>query len=120
MDLEELSRRVSAEIDNYVYVYPDGMIGRPLGAEKIRAHLEEMRAALIKPYWAEITLRDTFEQINATKPPVRRCAVVADDAKGALLAFDPVAGRFLLAGRRAGALESYGVDGDAVGCFMAR
>jgi hypothetical protein len=117
VDLEELAKRVSAEIDNYVYEYPDGMIGRPLSAETIGDHLQKMRAALIKPYWAEITLRDTLEPTNAT---VRRCAVVADDTKGTVLAFDPVAGNFLLACQLGDALESFGIDGDAVGCFMAR
>ena len=120
MDLDELSKRVAAEIDNYQYDYPAGMIGKPLADDVIQNHLQEMRAALIKPYWTEITLRDTIEQQNASVPIVRRCAVVADDTKGTLLAFDPIAGRFLLVMQRCETLESFGVDGDSVGCFMAR
>jgi hypothetical protein len=117
VDLEELRRRVAAEIDSYVYEFPDGMIGKPWSAEKVQAHLQKMRESLIEPYWAEVTLRDTIEQMNAANPPIRRCAIVAN-ADGALPAFDPVADKFLLA--HADILESYGVDGDAVGCFMAR
>ncbi len=55
-----------------------------------------------------------------TNPPVSRCAMVADDREGVLLAFDPVVPGFLLVQHRRGALRSFGVNGDAVGCFMAR
>ncbi len=120
MDLNELSKRVVAEIDNYRYDYPAGMIGRPLSDDVIQNQLQEMRAALIKPYWANITLRDTIEQQHASAPLIRRCAIVADDTKGTFLAFDPIAGKFLLARRQHKTLESFGVDGDPVGCFMAR
>lgn len=120
MDLHELGRRVAAEIDSYEYVYPDGMIGEPLSAEFVQGQLEEMRNALVAPYWAKVTLRDTVEQICSTSPLIRCCAVVADDADGTLLAYDPVPNHFLLVRRCADGLESYGVDGDAVGCFIAR
>ena len=120
MDLEKLSRRVSAEIDNYVYEYTNQLVGRPLSPERIKTGILELRSALVEPYWANIIRRDTIEQIKSADPAVCRCAVVAEDGKGILLAFDPAAAEFLLARRSADTLESYGVSGDAVGCFMAR
>ena len=121
MDLEELSRKVSAEIEDYVYGYAEDLVGRPLSPERIKTGIRELRSALVKPYWANISRRDTIEQIKSEDPTLCRRAVVAEDGKGTLLAFDPAAAEFLLA-RRASAdiLESYGVSGDAVGCFMAR
>jgi hypothetical protein len=53
-------------------------------------------------------------------PPIDRCVIVADDGRGMLLAFDPVAAEYFLVLRHKGALESFGVNGDAVGCFMER
>ncbi|MEJ0078008.1 MAG: hypothetical protein WDO17_21730 [Alphaproteobacteria bacterium] len=120
MDLEVLSRRVLAEIDNYRYEFPDGMIGGPWSPTHVDSHLRQMRSALVAPYWAEITRRDSLEQIHADQPLVHPCAVVADDGKGTLLAFDPQANEFLLAESRGDKLVSFGVTGDAVGCFMAR
>jgi hypothetical protein len=79
-----------------------------------------MRSALVAPYWAEVDIRDTFEQISADTGPHRKCAVVADDGCGSLLAFDPMQNDFLLAVALEGGLRSVGVRGDAVGCFMAR
>jgi hypothetical protein len=120
VDLKELSRKVSAELDTYVYVYPEGMVGRPWNAEKIEAQLREFRATLIEPYLATVVRRDTIEQINLADPPQSRCAVVADDGRGNLLAFDLATAEFLLVSKGRDHLESYGVNGDAVGCFMAR
>ncbi len=79
-----------------------------------------MRAALVAPYWADVELRDTHEQIAAAPAMSRRCVVVADDLKGTVLTFDPIENEFLLAVRREDVLLSIGVRGDAVGCFMAR
>jgi hypothetical protein len=120
MDLEELSRRLSAEIDNYVYDYTDELVGAPWGTDRIKTGIRELQSALIEPYWARVIRRDTIEQIASADPPVCRCAVVADDGKGTLLVFDPAAAEFLLARRITDTLESYGVSGDVVGCFMAR
>ena len=120
MDLNELSRNVLAAIDGYVYAYVPGLVGNPQDPEKIRAGLEEFRSALVKPYWTEIARRDTIDQVQSENPPVHKCAVVADDGKGTLLAFVPATAEFFLATRNASSLESIGVNGDAVGCFLAR
>jgi hypothetical protein len=67
----------------------------------------------------DIQLRDTFEQVTHEKAAVRRCAVVADDGNGTLLAFDPDDEEFVLIQMGKESLESFGVRGDAVGCFLA-
>jgi hypothetical protein len=55
-----------------------------------------------------------------TVAPRRKCVVVADDAKGTLLLFDPVEESFVLAERGGAGLTTFGARGDAVGCFRAR
>ena len=120
MDLEPLKSRGVAEIDAYRREYSSGLIGRPWPDEKVQAQLREFRSALIEPYWADVVRRDTAKQVRMTNPPVSRCAIVADDGEGVLLAFDPVVPEFLLVQHHEGALRSFGVNGDAVGCFMAR
>ena len=79
-----------------------------------------MRGSLIDPYWVEVELRDTFEQIKMSDSERRKCAAVADDGKGMLLLFDPVEQSFVLAQRGVTGLSTFGVRGDAVGCFLAR
>jgi hypothetical protein len=120
MDLKQLRRQVELEIDNYVYEYPAGSVGRPWSAEKVKAHLDEFRFALIDPYWANVVRRDTIDQGHSSIPPETECAVVANDRKGTLLAFDPTAAEFLLVKQMENRFVSVGVSGDAVGCFMAR
>jgi hypothetical protein len=120
MDLDELARTVLAQIDSYVYPYVEGLVGRPWSAERVKAGLDEFRSALVPPYLAAVVRQDTIEQIEARHPPTCRCAIVADDGKGTLLAFDPDGNEFHLVRKRADRLETFGVSGDAVGCFMAR
>jgi hypothetical protein len=119
MDLEELRRRVVDEIDHYVYLVPEGANGRPWNPEKVDTKLRGFRSALVQPYWVDIIRRDTFEQIKSADHLMNRCVVVADDRHGIVLAFDPSASEFLLAERRADTLVSFGMSGDAVGCFLA-
>ncbi|MFI5089497.1 MAG: hypothetical protein ACHP7P_05525 [Terriglobales bacterium] len=118
--LSSLRRAVEKEIDAYVYECPDGAIGNPLSDEAVAKGLAEMRASLVEPYKVEVALRDTFEQVGMEQPPRRDCAVVADDRRGMLLLFDPVEDEFVLAQRVDTGLSTFGVRGDAVGCFLAR
>lgn len=120
MDLTELQSRVLAEIDGYRYGYAGGLVGGAWSADEVCAKLQVFRRALDELYWADVVRRDTADQIRMAHPPVDHCAIVADDKEGMLLAFDPAAAEYLLVQRREGVLESLGVNGDAVGCFMAR
>jgi hypothetical protein len=115
-----LRREVEAAIDRYVYHIPAGTIGNPMSDAAITSGLARMRAALIPPYWLEVELRDTFDQVRMNTGPRRRCAVVADDGNGMLLLFDPFEEDYALAHRTSSGLKTFGVRGDAVGCFLAR
>ncbi len=120
MDLDQLAREVSQAIETYTYDYPPGMLGQPWDAGRIAAHLDAMRGALVLPRWALVALRDTIEQIRSAEPAKYRCAIVADDRKGTFLVFDVEDKAFMLARDDGNGLESFGVRGDVVGCFMAR
>jgi hypothetical protein len=108
MDFEDLRRVVENEISRYEYAAPSGAIGRPIPPDRIAAELAAMRLALVAPYWADVDIRDTFEQTSSDIGPRRRCAVVADDGRGSLLLFDPTENDFLLALRHESVLRSVG------------
>jgi len=118
--LSGLRREVERNIDTYVYRVPEGAVGNPMSDAAIADGLAQMRALVVDPYWVEVEVRDTFEQITMTDPPRRACAVVADDGGGILLLYDPVEKSFVLAKREDSGLSTFGVRGDAVGCFLAR
>jgi hypothetical protein len=120
MDLHELRKRVSGEIDNYIYEYPPGMVGNPWPAAKVEAQLQAFRSALVDPYWVDaVSTADPWRRSDGGKKTTR-CAVVADDGSGYVVAFDPSTDEFFLATKTDNAVKSFGVSGDAVGCWMAR
>jgi len=119
--LLRLRRGVETEIRDYVYEFPDnGMIGNRMPEARVAQGLAQMRTSLVNPYWVEVEVRDTIDQIEMDVPILRKGAVIADDGKGTVLLFDPIAGEFVLAQRVATGLVTIGVRGDAVGCFLAR
>jgi hypothetical protein len=118
-ELKSLKARVKAEIDGYVYSLPENAIGNPWPSDKVAGHLDALKRALVEPYWTEVETRDTFEQVKLNEGPRRRCVVVADNRAGYLLLWDPDCHDFFLAQKVNGALRSFGVRGDAVGCFFA-
>jgi len=118
--LSSLRQRVEKEIETYVYECPDDAIGNPWTEEAVQNGLAQFRASLVEPYWAEVEIRDTFGQVGMTMAPRRKCVVVADYGKSMLLLFDPVEKSFVLAERGEAGLTTFGVRGDAVGCFLAR
>jgi hypothetical protein len=118
--LSQLRREVEGAIDGYIYKVPDDAIGNPMTDAAIDNGLAQLRASLVEPYWEEVEVRDTFEQVKMGSGPRRKCAVIADDGKGILLLFDPVESSFVLAQRWKTEIITFGVRGDAVGCFLAR
>jgi hypothetical protein len=116
----KLRREVEAAMDTYVYNVPEGAIGNPMPDAVVVSGLEQMRTALVDPYWLEVEIRDTFDQAGMNAGPTRRCAVVADDGKDMLLLFDPVEEEYVLAQRSRNGFSTFGVRGDAVGCFLSR
>jgi hypothetical protein len=119
MNLAELRQQVEAEIEEYVYEVPPSAIGTPLPQEEVETQLNEFRASLVDPKWEQVAIRDTPDQMLSESPPIRHCILVANDSKGCKLYYDPEEGNFVLA-YDASLPETFGVRGDAVGCFMAR
>jgi hypothetical protein len=117
LDLDELAHRVLHEIESHRYEIPDHA-RRPLPDEKVQRLLAEMRAALVEPQWGMVEQRDTPEQMSLDPPEVRRCVLIADDGEVYQLYFDPSDNEFVLTAGDPPA--TFGVRGDAVGCFMAR
>jgi hypothetical protein len=113
VNLEELERYVLDEIESYRYEVPEGALGRPFSAEKVERLLSEMRAALVKPEWRVVEKRDMPDEFE-----LRRCVLVADDRDSYELYYDPLEEDFVLA--IGDPPQTFGVRGDAVGCFMAR
>ena len=111
LNLAELRQRVEREIAEYVSVVPEGSLGNPWPPAKVEKHLRAFRNALVEPYWSNIVDDD-----RRTK----RCVVIADEKRGTLLVFEPEAQKFMLAMQKGSGLISFGVDGDAVGCFLAQ
>ena len=118
--LTRLKQRAENEIETYTYDFPDNAIGKPWSDAAIKDALARFRASLIEPYWVDVEIRDTFEQVRMAAAPRRRCAAVADDGNGVLLLFDPLENSFVLAEHETTGLATFGVRGDAVGCFLAR
>jgi hypothetical protein len=118
--LRNLRTGVESEIDRYVYGVPEDAVGKAMKDEEVQSTIEEMRGALVDPYWIEIELRGDFEQVTVEKGPKRRCIVVADDRKGYLLLWDPVTQDYKLAQCGTGLPIYFGVNGDAVGTFFSR
>jgi len=71
----------------------------------VRAEFAAMKSALVSPYWSEVELRDTHQQIETSPALSRLCGVVADDLKGRLLVFDPIENEFMLAVRHSDKLS---------------
>jgi hypothetical protein len=119
MDIGSLRTFVETEIVRYVYVAPQGAVGKPMPAEWVSAQLAEFRQALVQPRWQAVKLHDTADQIDANPPILRQCVLIADDRKGIHLYYDPEQNDFVLA-FAGDPPTTFMVRGDAVGCFMSR
>ncbi len=106
MDLAELREKIELEIENYRYPYSGLELGHPKSSDWIADQLNQLRAALVTPYWISID-RSSY-------------AIFADDGKRHLLAYDAQAQEYLLLEKFGDRLIDIEVHGDAVGCFMAR
>ncbi len=116
MNLEEIEQSVLDEIASYRYEVSREALGQPFSDEKVELLLAEMRAALVKPEWRMVETSNTGGAAGALAEP-RRCALVAEDDTYQLY-YDPVEGEYALATGDPPA--TIGVDGDAVGCWIAR
>ncbi len=119
LNLDELERFVLDEIESYRYEVPEGAIGRAFSSEKVERMLAEMRALLVKPDWQIVEIRDTWEQMHLDAPELRECVLVADDPESHAMYYDPIEEDFVLT-MGDHPPQTFGVRGDAVGCFFAR
>ena len=106
MDLAELHEKIELEIENYQYPYSGKEVGHPKSSAWIADQLNQLRAALVTPYWISIDCGSY--------------AIVADDRKRYLLAYNARVQEYLLLEKFGDRLIDIEVHGDAVGCFMAR
>jgi hypothetical protein len=116
MNLAELEQFVLDEIASYRYEVSGRALGQAFSDEKVERLLAEMRAALVKPEWRMVDTSNTGAVARGLAEP-RRCALVAEDDTYQLY-YDPAEDEFTLASGDPPA--TIGVDGDAVGCWMAR
>ena len=116
---ERLRRELEHEIAGYVYEVPAGAIGNPLRADEIRTLLDAMRLCLVEPRWEEVNVCNTPEESWTGIGARRMCVTMAED-NGYVLVFDPVENQYHLAWRSDSGLNTWGVRGDRVGCFIAR
>jgi hypothetical protein len=116
---QQLRREVERQISGYVYGVPAGAVGTPFPAGEIRTLLDAMRLYLVAPRWEEVHIRNTPEEIRTGVGVRRMCVTMAED-DGYVLVFDPVDEEYHLAWRSEHGLGTWGVKGDAVGCFLAR
>jgi hypothetical protein len=119
IDLSTFRHTIEAETHRYLseYVPSVDTLGRQWSREKMAAKLAEMRQCLIEPYWIEVDLPDPpfgHEQQSY------RCVAVAEDPGAYLMVYVPDQEEFLLLWPDEGKWRSLGVDGDAVGTFLAR
>jgi len=92
-----------------------GLLGRPLSDERIRRELAVLHGALIPPVPVDLHL----EPEHGGTPVA--AWLVAQEGEHNVVAFSEVAGQYVLAQRaRDGSIHAIGVQGDLVGCFMAR
>lgn len=117
--LQRLRRDVERQISAYVYQLPAGALGTPLKPEEIRSGLDEMRRCLVEPRWEEVVICNTPEEIRTANGVSRKCVTMAED-EGYALVFDPLEKEYHLAWRSERGLGTWGIRGDAIGCFLAR
>jgi hypothetical protein len=116
---QRLRGEMERQISGYVYQVPAGAIGTPIPADEIRGLLDEMRLCLVEPRGEEVHICNTSKEIRTGEGVRRMCVTMAEDGSYVLV-FDPVEEEYNLAWRSERGLGTWGVRGDAVGCFLAR
>jgi len=114
--LAGVAKRVRREIEAFVAPEPHrDQLGSPLPPEWFASGLNEMRAALVEPYFLTVE-----GDAGCPERRERRVVIVARDEE-TLLAFDPNPdGDFALIFRRAAGEWLSSIRGDAVSTFLSR
>jgi hypothetical protein len=116
---QQLRREVERQISGYAYKVPAGAIGTPLSADEIRTMLSAMRFCLVEPRWEQVNICNIPEEIRTGVGVTRTCVTMAED-ECYVLVFEPLHEEYHLAWRSERGLGTWGIRGDAVGCFLAR
>ncbi len=118
--MADISRRVLAAIETFVVPDPHPeQLGEPLPPEWFSQQLDEMRVALIEPYFVVIEADERFPG-SVPKPLPRQVVIVAED-DDILLAYDPDPdGDFALVFKSASGFGVSHIRDEAVECFMSR
>jgi hypothetical protein len=120
-NLEEIRRYVLEEIASYRYEVDQAATGKPPSDEWVARQIAALRAALVEPEWRVVQKRDAPAESARETPELRHCVLIAVDRDPdgyAELYFDPYEEDFVVAS--GDPPQTFGVRGDAVGCFMAR
>lgn len=117
--LQRLRRDVERQISTYVYQVPAGALGTPLKPDEIRSYLDKMRVCLVEPHWETVNICNNPDEIRTGDGVSRMCVTMAEDENYVLI-FDLVEQEYNLAWRSERGLGTWGIRGDAVGCFLAR
>jgi len=120
ISLADIGHHVVTEIETFVVPAPrPDQLGEALPAEWFLQQLNEMKAALIEPYLAEIDGDGRFPG-GIPKPVPRRVIIVAKD-DDICVAYDPDPdGDFALIFKSASGFAVSPIRGKAVDCFMSR
>jgi hypothetical protein len=122
MNPQQVKDFVAATLRRYHYEAPapGTTFGTPWSTDKVAAHIEQLRAALVQPYIQEFVLADTWEQIDAPHDHLVHYWVVAE-TEAYCEFYDPSSGEFGLAEpiKPSGTPRTVGVRGDLVGVFCA-
>jgi hypothetical protein len=106
---------VDREVAEYHYQVGPGLLGRPMSDERVRAELAALRRALVPPVLVDLHLEPEHGGTRVA------AWLVAQEGPHNVVVFSEVAGEYVLAHRgRDGSVHAIGVQGDLVGCFMAR
>ena len=121
MDGQAITDLIREALTGYRYEPPpDGTIGVPWTADKVRARIEELIGCLVAPYLQRFELRESFPQISVAAPSFANYWVVAESSDH-LEWYDPTTGEFGLGQRVDGSdvPVSIGARGDLIGVFCA-
>ena len=117
MTREQVTALVERELANYRYEYVPGLIGNPISADRVAQELTALRTALVSPR------RATVHVASHTGEPLRtgEAWVVAQASDGTVVVYEPASQDFwLVEGQEHDGFNTFGVNGDLVGVFMAR
>jgi hypothetical protein len=112
-------KELEREMSEYVYEVPTGSMGTPWSAERVANELREMRQHLVQPRWEQVAIARNAKEATSDERNIRRCILLAED-EDYVLVFDPVDSLYHLGHRQEHGIATWGINGSAIDCFLAR